>query len=234
MKAIILAAGRGSRLGPLTDEKPKCFTMFENKPLIEWQLEALRSQGIDNIALVRGYLGKTFKYDLEYFENQRWAETNMVYSFKMAGEWLIKETCLVSYSDIVYSQDIVRRLIESPYDLTLSYDPNWRALWEKRFSDPLSDAETFILKEGKLVEIGKKTKSYDNIQGQYMGLFKITPKSWEIISTFLRSLRPDILDQLDMTSLFQRIIEKKLLSIHALPIVDKWYEIDCQSDLHIR
>ena len=54
MKAIILAAGRGSRMKNLTDEIPKCMLEFRGKPLIEWQLASLRSAGINEIGIVTG------------------------------------------------------------------------------------------------------------------------------------------------------------------------------------
>ena len=55
MKAIILAAGRGSRMGNLTDESPKCLVELRARPLLEWQLMAIREAGIDDIAIVNGY-----------------------------------------------------------------------------------------------------------------------------------------------------------------------------------
>ena len=55
MRGIILAAGRGSRMKHLTSERPKCMVKLQGKPLIEWQLEALRAAGIDDIAIVTGY-----------------------------------------------------------------------------------------------------------------------------------------------------------------------------------
>ena len=55
MKANILAAGRGSRMKHLTDERPKCLIEFNGKPLLEWQLEAIRAAGIDEIGIITGY-----------------------------------------------------------------------------------------------------------------------------------------------------------------------------------
>ena len=80
MRGIILAAGRGSRMGSLTQKLPKCRTVFNGKELIQWQLGALREAGIKQIAIVRGYLKETFTLDLTYFDNSRWDDTNMVRS----------------------------------------------------------------------------------------------------------------------------------------------------------
>ena len=55
MRALILAAGRGRRMGEHTNSKPKCLTMFRGKPLIEWQINALNKAGINEIGIVTGY-----------------------------------------------------------------------------------------------------------------------------------------------------------------------------------
>ena len=89
MKAIVLAAGRGSRMGQLTQYAPKCLTILAGKPLIEWQIQALREAGITEIGVVRGYMAAKISYPgVATFENPRWAETNMVMSLVCASEWL--------------------------------------------------------------------------------------------------------------------------------------------------
>ena len=87
MKAIILAAGRGSRMKDLTDERPKCLVELRGKPLLEWQLEALREAGINEIAIVTGYKRELLvNRGLTEFHNPRWAETQMVSSLACAEE----------------------------------------------------------------------------------------------------------------------------------------------------
>ncbi|HEY9841671.1 MAG TPA: NTP transferase domain-containing protein, partial [Candidatus Obscuribacterales bacterium] len=79
MKAIILAAGRGSRMQGLSEAQPKCLTRLGDRPLLEWQLGALRQAGITETAVVKGYRGELLERpDLYGFENPRWAQTNMV------------------------------------------------------------------------------------------------------------------------------------------------------------
>ena len=143
MKGIILAAGRGSRLKSLTNDQPKCRVKLHGKELIKWQIDSLSDAGINSLAIVRGYMAQSFKFKMKYFENSRWNKTNMVVSLMTASEWLKEDTCIISYSDIVYSSNAVQKLISSNGDITIAYDPNWIKLWEKRFRDPLSDAETF-------------------------------------------------------------------------------------------
>lgn len=234
LKAIILAAGRGSRMQRLTDKKPKCLVNLKGKPLVEWQLDALRKSGIKDIAVVSGYKAKKLQpFSLKTFNNSRWKKTNMVSSLVCADEWLNRHTCIVSYSDIVYSKQAIEVLLKSTSDITIAYDKKWLNLWKMRFANPLDDAETFkITKGGVLLEIGNKTDKLENIEGQYMGLLKITPPGWKKIKKYLSSLDLGAGDKLDMTSLLQRLINEGI-KIFAIPISGNWYEVDTKSDLNL-
>ena len=202
VRAIILAAGRGSRMGALTALQPKCMTQFVGKPLLDHQMSALLAGGVSNIAAVTGYKGESLKRDnLTAFSNPRWDQTNMVYSLTCASDWLERYSCLVSYSDIFYSPDTVKRLNQSKADIALTYDPDWLTIWQARFEDPLSDAETFCLDAAGqyLTEIGNKAASVDVIKGQYMGLLRITPFGWKHFADFLATLESTRVDSVDMT-----------------------------------
>jgi L-glutamine-phosphate cytidylyltransferase len=232
MKAIILAAGRGSRMKSLTDERPKCLIEFRGKPLLRWQMEALSGAGVNEIGVVRGYRGELLEpYGLRAFENPRWADTQMVASLACAAEWLQKDTCLVSYSDIFYSSDSVKRLMDSPAELALTYDPNWLHIWSKRFADPLVDAETFrIGADGRILEIGRKPQSLAEVQGQYMGLLKFSPAAWRALERVRAELEPRARDKLDMTSALQRLVTAGF-SVTGVAIDSEWGELDSEDDL---
>ena len=232
MKGIILAAGRGSRMGDLTNNLPKCRTLLHGKELIQWQLDAMKGAAIKEISIVRGYLAETFDFDVTYFENKRWPHTNMVTSLVTAKEWLDTDTCITSYSDIVYSADAVKRLIDFPGDIVITYDPNWSDLWQMRFDDPLSDAETFQLDGHRVVEIGHRASSVQEIEGQYMGLLKYTPAGWAKVEEYLIRYTQDEIDNIDITKLLQGLIDSGVV-INAVPIIDKWFEVDTESDLKI-
>jgi len=231
MKAIILAAGRGSRMKTLTKNLPKCHVKLRGKKLIDWQLETLKNAGIDQIAIVRGYKKDDFNYNLKYFENNNWSETNMVMSLLTADEWLRKNTCVISYSDIVYSTDAVLRLKMVSEDIGITYDENWFKLWSARFRDPLSDAETFkVDTKGLLTEIGNKPKTIEEVQGQFMGLLKIEPSGWKKIFQLINQHTETEKAKMDVTTLLQKLIERGV-NVSAVPIRDAWYEVDSESDL---
>lgn len=235
MKAIILAAGRGSRMKSLTDERPKCLVELRGKPLLEWQLESLRAAGISDIAVVTGYKRELLAgRGLSEFHNPRWAETNMVSSLAYAESWLQGEPCIVSYSDIFYSPVAVQSLINCEAALAVTYDPNWLQLWTERFGDPLLDAETFRLSATKtLAEIGNKPQSVDDVQGQYMGLLRFTSEGWAEVVRLRAELSPQQRDSMHMTNTLQRVIDAGRVPIEAVAYTGEWGEVDSSEDLSV-
>lgn len=232
MRAIILAAGRGKRMGNLTENYPKCMLPLHDKPLIEWQIQAMQKAGITEIAIIKGYKGNTLTYPVNYFNNPRWEETNMLSTLCCAEEWLYNYTCLVSYSDIVYDSEVVKKLIHSHEDITISFDPNWLQLWKQRFQDPLCDAEIFKYENNKLIDIGGKAEELHEIQGQYMGLLKFTANGWREIKRFLHKLSTENIKKLDMTSLLKLML-KNDCEISVVAIDTPWCEIDNITDYQL-
>jgi L-glutamine-phosphate cytidylyltransferase len=232
MRAVILAAGRGSRMGHLSDNRPKCLVELEGQPLIKRQLAALRRGGVDEIGVVRGYRADMIALPgLTYFTNERWAETNMVMSLAAAAAWLRSGPVIVSYADIFYCNELVRGLADAPGQLVVSYDRAWRRLWSRRFQDPLTDAETFrIDASGQLLEIGGKTSNIEDIMGQYMGLLKFTPSAWSAVEALLSTLDESTRSRLDMTGLLRRLINGNDFSINTFGTEGQWGEIDNPDD----
>ncbi len=233
MKAIILAAGRGSRMKDLTDDRPKCLVELRGRALLDLQLEALRASGIEEIAIVTGYRRELLiNRGLVEFHNARWAETNMVTSLACAQDWLSSEPCIVSYSDIFYNSVAVQTLLAARASLAVTYDPNWLELWSQRFNDPLIDAETFRLKQDHtLAEIGNKPTSLGEVQGQYMGLLLFTPEGWAEVLRIRSGLTQGQRDKMHMTGTLQKVIDAGQIAIAAVPYIGKWGEIDSAEDL---
>ena len=233
MRALILAAGRGSRMGQLGDGRPKCLVELNGHPLIERQIAALRRGGMNEIGVVRGYRADMIDFPgITYFGNERWAETNMVMSLVAAASWLRSGPVIVSYADIFYRSELVRGLSGAPGRLVISYDRAWRRLWTRRFTDPLADAETFqIDAAGQLLEIGGKTARIEDIEGQYMGLLKFTPAAWGAVETLLSTLEPPVRDRLDATGLLRRLLAGKKLPIATFGTDGQWGEIDNPEDV---
>ncbi|WP_438858446.1 phosphocholine cytidylyltransferase family protein [Achromobacter spanius] len=235
MRAIILAAGRGSRMGDMTAEQPKCLTKLKGIALLDRQLAALREGGVDEIGIVTGYRREALTdRGLHEFHNPDWSHTNMVSSLACAQRWLLDSPCIVSYSDIFYGAQAVQSLINSGSALALTYDPNWLSLWSARFGDPLSDAETFRLTaDGTLLEIGEKPRTVEEVQGQYMGLLRFTPDSWSALDAMRGALPADARNRMHMTGALQRLIQMGGITIRAVPYIGTWGEVDSQEDLSV-
>lgn len=237
MKAIVLAAGQGARLRPYTNDRPKCMVEYRGKPLIDYSLEAMRVNGIEDIAVVRGYCAETVeRTGVRYFCNPDYDSTNMVHSLFCAESELSGEV-VVCYGDIVFRENLLRRLLQSQDDFAVVIDTRWRELWEARSEDPLSDAETLILDDdGFIKELGKKPKSLDEIQGQYIGLFKWSEAGCRAARELYHSLDREILydgkpfERMFMTSFLQEMINRKMPA-RAVMVAGGWLEIDAPADL---
>ena len=218
----------------MTEFIPKCLVELNGRPLLSWQIDALTSGGVSEIAVVTGYRYELLgKFGLQNFYNPRWAQTNMVSSLECASKWLSADDCIVSYSDIFYKSSAVTKLLATSAELAITYDPGWLSLWSKRFENPLNDAESFrIDTKGFITEIGHKSESVHDIQGQYMGLLKFSPSAWGLVQSLRSKLPVESCDSQDMTSLLQALI-KCGVALQGVPYSDGWGEVDSPSDLAV-
>lgn len=238
MRLIILAAGQGTRLRPLTNHHPKCLTKLQNKPLLEWQIEAARLAGIEDIVVVGGYRIEQLRdYDITVVENPLFDQTNMVYSLYCAKQYC-EQPFVLSYGDIVYESAILSQLIQSPHHVTVTIDRSWLPYWQQRFTDPLSDAESLRLDDNHcLIEIGQKANNINEIQAQYIGLMAFKNQGLEQLqktmgAQFENTATIAANKNLYMTDLLQKMITSGY-SLHTLAIERGWFEIDSLHDLFI-
>lgn len=116
-KAIILAAGVGSRLRPLTDDRPKCLLDVGGRTILDHQITALRRCGVDDIVMVLGYRGDLIRQHLggsaRYVDNERYESTNSLYSLWLAREELASGA-LVLNSDVLAPPILFERLLRAP------------------------------------------------------------------------------------------------------------------------
>lgn len=234
MKVIILAAGRGSRLGERTKDCPKCMCELQGRTLLDRCLNTLERAGVSrsDIGIVTGYQSDMFQVeDITYFHNSDWEKTNMFYSLTMARKWLEWKTCIVCYSDIVFTAEAIVRLRKSEAPLAItSYSGYWE-LWKLRMDDPLKDLETFRTDgSGRLLEIGLKPSSPAEIQGQFMGLLRFTPESWGWVEETIRHPLPKMVDKLDMTTLLQGMLQLGY-PVQVISIDTLWLECDSEQDI---
>ena len=235
MKAIILAAGRGSRMNEGTADIPKCMMKLSGKTLLDRCMTSLLSAGFDlpDIGIVTGYKCEKIQIEgVRYFHNPDWENTNMFVSLTMAGEWLQNETCIVSYSDIIYQPSAVKKLMKCDSEFAITYYTGYWKLWSKRFANPLEDLETFKMNGGRLIEIGDKPASKEDVQGQYMGLLRFTPSGWLKIEDAIQKPMPKPLERLDMTTLLQHLSTLGYM-VDVIPADELWLECDNPQDIQL-
>lgn len=239
--AIILAAGQGTRLYPLTKDKPKCLVELAGKPLLIYQLETLLACGIRDISIVTGYRAeKINQQDFKHvFTNTNYASTNMVSSLFCASA-LFNSSCdlIISYGDIVYEKNVLQKLLSTNAPVALVIDKNWHSYWKIRMDNPLDDAETLkIDQQGHITELGRKTKNYADIHGQYIGLIKVDKACTQAFKQAYTQMDKNINydgkdhDNIYLTSFLQHLINLGW-QIRAVPVENGWLEVDSVSDLN--
>ncbi len=237
MKAIILAAGRGSRMHEGTKNNPKCMMKVCGKTLLNRCIENIERAGFEknDIAIVTGYKSDVIRSAIKgvtFFHNEEWERTNMVYSLTQAHSWLSKEDCCVFYSDIIFSPTSVKHTIKKDGDIVIPYYTEYLDLWKKRFDNPLEDLETFqVDSNGTLKDIGSKPTSYDQIGGQYMGIVKFTPNGWNLFMQSLKNTTKS-LEKVDMTSMLNATLRSGI-EIQCVRCSDLWLECDNLNDVKV-
>jgi len=166
--------------------------------------------------------------------NKDWKKTNIVGSLISANNLLSKGNTIVSYSDIYYNQKGINQIkrIRRNFDILLLNNINWKRYWKKRFKNPLDDLETFKTKKHYLFEIGKKTNTFRDIQGQFMGVFAFKKKAWLKIKVIIKK-NPSKFKKMDITTFFDYLINNTNLKILTLDYSEYWFEIDNIKDYKI-
>jgi len=234
MHGIILAAGRGSRLGHLTEKKPKSFNKSGKKRYIDTIIDNYIKNNIKKINIIVGYKKDLFKKIRgKKIYNRKWQSSNIFYSLSRAEKILKSNTCIVSYSDIIYDKEAIKLLVKESGDIVILNNINWKKIWKIRFKNPLDDLENFNYSKSIdgnfLTKIGGKVKSMSLIKGQFAGLFKISPHGWKIISEFIKTNKIDI-NNLDITSFFSKLVKKNKKIIKVVNYNKSWFEIDTLED----
>lgn len=237
-RVIHLAAGEGSRLRPITNDRPKPLVELGGTSLLERNVETLQDCGVTDQIAVTGYRSDQIE-DLGYetVHNPVYDETDMVYSLFCAEDRFPAERDLIiSYGDIIYEEMIVQALLESDAPVGVVVDSRWQRLWEDRFENPLEDAETLRLGDDSSInEIGGKPDSLDEIEAQYIGLIKIRS---DYINRFasryheLAQTDGDGYASVEMTHFIQDMIDDGW-EVEGVLVEGGWLEVDTVEDLRM-
>jgi L-glutamine-phosphate cytidylyltransferase len=172
MKAIILAAGKGARLNEIAGDLPKCLVKVGGLTLIEHQIHALRSSGIDEIIVVVGHgadrVRETCGDDIAYVENTRYSQTNSLFSLWLARDHLL-DGFVVLNADVLFHPQLLIDL------LTARYEDALLVAYTDETMPELGEEEMKVKVRGGRVADISKTMNARKADGENVGIVKFGP-----------------------------------------------------------
>lgn len=184
MKAVVLAAGQGTRIRSVHGEHPKCLIEVDGSTILDHQLEALSMAGINDIAIVVGYEKKQIisylrsksliNQRIHFIENPAFAITNNIYSLWLALDWLRGDSFVVLNADVIFDSEILQSALRLYAPISMIVDPLWR-----------DETMKVIIEEDRVTKMSKKI-SREEFNGTYIG---ITVFSKSIQNQFFREMR---------------------------------------------
>jgi choline kinase len=226
--AIVLAAGRGARLGHYTRHLPKALVRVGGRSLLDWNLRALAECGVAPIVVVGGYRCEQLaRNGIELANAPDWSGSGPFASLLAARPARFADGFVVAYADCPHHPSNVQALLDNGADIAVAGDRSWRALWQERHGDALIDAETYRAETGRLRAVGSKPHALVDVEAQFAGLLHFTCSGWMRAIRGLDGERPH-----DMTALLATLLR------HDVPIADvaihgRWCEVDSSDDLRL-
>ena len=239
-RAIIIAAGRGSRLGHHTDDRPKCLVQVQGASILEHQLAAYRAHGVDDFHLVRGYRAEDIEVPgATCHSNADWERNNILQSLFCAAPAL-QGPLLASYSDILFTERAVGAALAGRHDITLVVDLDWAKAYDGRVDHPVAQAELTEVDGDRVVRVGKQVGPERAI-GEFIGLAAFTANGTRRLTEAYACVRERVGDdepfqaaamfrKAYLTDLFLEMIAQGT-PIGWAPIFGGWREIDTVADL---
>ena len=242
MRALMLAAGMGKRLGKYTAGNTKCMLKIGDKTLIERACEALYNAGVKDFTIVVGYKKDNLKKYIEesdneiikkmnisFIDNDVYDKTNNIYSLYLAKEELLKDDTILLESDLIYDYDLIKRIVDSNENNIVSV---------AKYSQWMDGTVIKIDEDENITEfIEKKDFNYDDIDKYYktVNIYKFskdfsTKEFVPFLDAYIKAYGKN-----EYYELVLKIIAHLSRSqLKALDVSDiKWYEIDDAQDYDI-
>ncbi|MGF1907360.1 sugar phosphate nucleotidyltransferase [Aliivibrio salmonicida] len=231
LKAIILAAGVGSRIRPLTDNCPKSLLKIGDYTILEMMVSNIVKCGIDEIVFILGYLENDIKefmnnnfpdLNVHFVTNEYYAETNTGYSLMLAEE-LVKDSSFIKFdADVVFDVEILKNLIESDYDNCLCVDKN--------INLDAEEIKIIVNEKNHVLKASKDVNPKDAI-GESIGIEKISHETAKVLFLELNEMMKNKKNHQEYYEAgYERLIENNVI-FNTLDITGlKWIEIDTLDD----
>jgi len=242
MRAIILAAGSGLRLGQHTKDIPKSLLDINGKSILERQISLLREHGVNEIFVVTGYKReKHVLKDIEYIFNPRYSETEQLASM-MVARTKVSDDVLIIFGDIIFDSQILQQILASNDDIAIAIDLDWEKSYNERPDNPKSLADKVLINQKKILRISAKLTSLDienQTVGEFLGVIKLSENGSRIIIKKYEELEKlcvgkfhdaDSFEKAKLVDILQELIDSKI-EIYPITITGKWCEIDTPEDL---
>lgn len=231
MEAVILAAGQGSRLGPLTDSSPKCLLQVGDRGIIDHQLRVLETFGIRRVHVVTGYMSEVLEqhlqthyqhFDLNVIFNPYYDLTNVIGSFWLASRE-IRDEFIYMHADTIFDRSILGRLLGSDGNIALAVDRK-----------PCGDEEMKVYLEDERLRYITKQRNPEQAYGEFIGVARISRAAASYLrddaTTLMRQRRFDQFFE----AIIQRILDENALDVSMVDITGSyWQEIDFLEDLEM-
>ena len=245
MKAIMIAAGPGSRLKELTKNTHKCLLEINRKSTLKRAVNTFYKLGIKDITAVVGYkkekIQEKFK-NLKYYVNHNFYENNILLSLMHAKNEMNGEF-IASYSDIIVHPSIVKKLAEAKDDIAIVVDTDWKKGYEGRTMHPIEQAENVAFdSNGSVIKIGKFNfeDQGNNAPGEFIGMLKCTKKGAEIFKKYFEKAKKEFsgkpfitaktFEKAYVTDFIQYLVNNKI-KVKCVFIKGNWKEIDTKEDI---
>ena len=198
MQAIIMAAGKGSRLGNLTEDKPKSFLEINGIKLIEYNIALLHAYGIKDIIIVTGYQTEKMEEFAQTIEGVRcvynpfYEMVNVLGSFFMAQEYLHEDT-IYMHADTLCAPEILEKMIQTDGDMVLPVE----------YKQCDEEAMKVLTENGKVIKISKLIPC-ETAEGEFIGIAKLGK---EVLAD-LRRASKSVLMKKEFSSYFEGAIQE--------------------------
>ena len=243
MKAIIIGAGRGRRLMPMTADTPKCYAEVQGRRLLDWALRAFAAADITEICFIGGYQISKVRRDYPQFtfrHNTAWEQNNILASL-MYAEDVMEQGFVCCYSDILFTDGVVRGVLANSGDIVLSVDTNWLERYRHRTQHPPDDAEKVLAQNGCVTRIHRAIAPPD-AHGEYTGIAKFTPAGAARLREHYHQAREKsagkpfreaaVFEKAYLIHLLQDMIESGVKMAHA-DTPGGYMEVDTQQDFEL-
>ena len=226
MKALILAAGLGTRLAPITNDRPKSLVPVNGKPILMKQIENLHENGITDITIVSGYKADILEKavhelypEIKIIESVDYATTNNMYSAYIARESIGENGFLMMNADVFYDTSVITALLANTDDNAIVTD----------IGTYIEESMKVVEENGRLIKISKAITPEDAL-GASIDVYKFSKEGGKAFfakcAEYIEGKKElKMWSEVALNDILPEVVFK------ACPLVGRWLEIDNHDDL---